>query len=100
MYSWVVLVLLQNNYYWCVCVSLQEETHIDLTQYGVPHGYTAMAQCVSMPTASAARLILDGGYNYIDYVLCVQWGVPHKGHLSNEDTFARFQFNKTLYYFL
>lgn len=38
----------------------KEERHVDLTQYGVPHSYTAMAQCVAMPTAGAAQLILDG----------------------------------------
>ena len=33
---------------------------MDLVQYGTPHGYTAMAQCVGIPTALAARLVLDG----------------------------------------
>ena len=43
----------------CVCWS-QEQRWIDLVEYGNPDGYTAMARCVGLPTAIAARLILDG----------------------------------------
>ena len=38
----------------------QEQRWIDLVEYGNPNGYTAMARCVGLPTAIAARLILDG----------------------------------------
>lgn len=39
---------------------MQEERHIDLTLYGSPHGFTAMAQTVGRPTAIAASMILSG----------------------------------------
>ncbi|CAI8015134.1 Alpha-aminoadipic semialdehyde synthase, mitochondrial, partial [Geodia barretti] len=38
----------------------KEQRWIDLVEYGNPDGYTAMARCVGLPTAIAARLILDG----------------------------------------
>ena len=47
-------------YLFLPCDNVQERRCIDLVQYGTPHGYTAMAKCVGLPTAVAARLILDG----------------------------------------
>ena len=34
--------------------------HIDLTMYGDPHGFTAMARTVGWPTAIASKMILNG----------------------------------------
>ena len=41
----------------------QEERHINMTLYGTPHGFTAMAQTVGKPTAIAAKMILSGEIN-------------------------------------
>lgn len=38
----------------------RETRHIDLTHYGVPHGFSAMAQCVGKPAGIAAKMILTG----------------------------------------
>ena len=40
--------------------SQQETRHIDLTMYGEPGGFTAMARTVGWPTAIASKMILDG----------------------------------------
>ena len=38
----------------------KETRHIDLTHYGVPYGFSAMAQCVGKPAAIAAKMVLSG----------------------------------------
>ena len=37
-----------------------EMRHIDLTMYGEPRGFTAMARTVGWPTAIASKMILSG----------------------------------------
>ena len=48
----------------------QETRHIDLTMYGDPHGFTAMARTVGWPTAIAAKMILNGMW----LILSTGWG--------------------------
>ena len=38
----------------------KETRDIDLVSYGDPKGTSAMAKCVSVPAAIAARMMLDG----------------------------------------
>lgn len=40
-----------------------ETRHIDLSMYGAPHGFSAMAQTVGKPAAIAVKLILNGDIN-------------------------------------
>ena len=40
-----------------------ETRHIDLSMYGAPHGFTAMAQTVGKPAAIASKMILTGKFH-------------------------------------
>ena len=52
------------------CGNVQERRCLDLVEYGTPHGYTAMAKCVGLPTAIAARLVLDGQL-HVEFCSCL-----------------------------
>ena len=46
----------------CICTQV-ETRHIDLSMYGAPHGFTAMAQTVGKPAAIASKMILNGVFH-------------------------------------
>ena len=56
----VIICHVNTCTYFTPVYNVQERRCLDLVEYGTPHGYTAMAKCVGLPTAIAARLILDG----------------------------------------